>query len=106
MEDKVTMDELILNVTEWAYEKGLLKRDNADKQFMKVIEELGETAAAVLKNKESETEDGLGDVFVTLIILTTQLGYTPQECLLAAWNEIKDRKGKTKDGIFIKESDQ
>ena len=44
-----------------------------------------------------------GDSFVTLIILSMQLGLHPSECLEAAWNEIKDRKGKTKNGVFIKE---
>jgi len=32
-----------------------------------------------------------------------QLGYTSAECLEAAWNEIKDRKGKTEGGVFIRE---
>ncbi|HEY8399827.1 MAG TPA: MazG-like family protein [Cytophagaceae bacterium] len=31
------------------------------------------------------------------------LGHTPKECLEVAWNEIKDRKGKTINGNFIKE---
>jgi hypothetical protein len=31
------------------------------------------------------------------------LGFTPKECLEVAWNEIKDRKGKTINGTFIKE---
>jgi len=38
-----------------------------------------------------------------LIILSKQLGYEPSECLESAWNEIKDRKGKTQNGIFVKE---
>jgi NTP pyrophosphatase (non-canonical NTP hydrolase) len=67
------------------------------------LEELGETAGAILKSKEEEIKDGLGDTFVTLIILSKQLGYEPAECLEAAWNEIKDRKGKTQNGIFVKE---
>ena len=91
-----TFDELIENVVHWAMDKDILKRDNAPKQTMKVMEELGETAGAILKNKEEEIKDGLGDSFVTLIILSKQLGLEPAECLEAAWNEIKDRKGKPK----------
>ena len=98
-----TFDELIENVVHWAMDKDILKRDNAPKQTMKVMEELGETAGAILKNKEEEIKDGLGDPFVTLIILSKQLGLEPAECLEAAWNEIKDRKGKTQNGIFVKE---
>jgi NTP pyrophosphatase (non-canonical NTP hydrolase) len=96
-------DELILQVGNWAYDKGLVKRENASKQMIKVMEEVGETAGALLKGNETELKDGIGDSFVTLIILAEQLGYTPQECLEAAWEEIKNRKGKTKDGVFVKD---
>ena len=27
------------------------------------------------------------------------------DCLNSAWDEIKDRKGKVKDGSFVKEAD-
>ncbi len=66
------------------------------------MEEVGETAGALLKSKDDEIKDGIGDAFVTLIILAKQLGLTPNECLEAAWNEIKDRTGKTVDGVFVK----
>lgn len=32
-------------------------------------------------------------------------GLTVEQCLLAAWNEIKDRKGKVIGGTFVKEAD-
>ena len=69
---------------------------------LKVLEEVGETSGALLKDNEPEIKDGIGDSFVTLIILAHQLGYTPEECLESAWNEIKDRKGKTQGGVFVK----
>ena len=93
---------LIENVIQWADDKDILKRENAPNQTMKVMEELGETASAILKSKEDEIKDGLGDTFVTLIILSKQLGLEPADCLAAAWDEIKDRKGKTENGVFIK----
>ena len=96
-------DDLINNVGQWADAKGLLKPENAARQMLKVMEEVGETAGALAKNNESELKDGIGDSFVTLIILANQCGFTPNECLEAAWNEIKDRKGKTENGVFIKE---
>jgi len=99
-----TFDELIENVKLWADEKGILVPENASKQMMKVIEELGETAGAIAKNKKTEEiQDGIGDTFVTVIILAYQLGLNPTECLERAWNEIKDRKGKTQNGIFVKD---
>jgi len=100
----MTFDNLTENVIQWADDKNILKIENAPKQIMKVIEELGETCEAINKQKESdEIMDGLGDTFVTLIILSKQLGYEPVECLERAWNEIKDRKGKTEGGVFIRE---
>lgn len=99
----MTFDELEIKVSNWAINKGIDKRENAPKQMLKVMEEVGETAGALLKGNEEELKDGIGDSFVTLIILARQLGYTPQECLEAAYNEIKDRTGKTKDGVFVKD---
>ncbi len=97
-----SFDTLIENVTGWAKNKGILVAGNATKQMLKVLEEVGETAGALLKSKDEEIKDGIGDSFVTLIILAKQLGLEPAECLEAAWNEIKDRTGKTENGIFIK----
>ena len=48
--------------------------------MLKVLEEVGETAGAILKKKDKEILDGLGDSFVTLIILCYQLGLEPEEC--------------------------
>ena len=97
------MNELIKNVKDWAEEKNLLKKENSHAQMLKVLEEVGETAGALLKNKNKEIIDGLGDSFVTLIILCYQLGLEPTDCLQAAWDEIKNRKGKTVNGTFIRE---
>ena len=54
-------------------------------------------------NKNKEIIDGLGDSFVTLIILCYQLDLEPKQCLQSAWDEIKNRKGKTVNGTFIRE---
>lgn len=97
------MDQLCENVRKWAEDKRLLFSFNVPGQMLKVMEEVGETAGAIAKNKEEEIKDGIGDSFVTLIILAYQLGMTPQECLNQAWNEIKNRTGKTVDGVFIKD---
>lgn len=97
-----SFDILIENVIGWAKDKDILKIENAPKQLLKVLEEIGETSGALLKSKKDEVKDGIGDSFVTLIILAKQLGLDPAECLEAAWNEIKDRKGNTVEGVFVK----
>jgi len=99
------IDFLISSVTIWADEKQLLKSENSLKQFTKVVEEVGEVAAALAREDKDELKDGIGDVVVTLIILAEQQGLSLGECLAAAYDEIKNRKGKTINGTFIKESD-
>lgn len=70
--------------------------------MLKVTEEIGELAGSIAKNKRDDTIDAIGDSFVTLIILSAQLGLDPAECLQQAYNEIANRKGETVDGVFIK----
>ena len=98
----MTLNELEVKIRDWAIERNIDKSENAPKQMIKIMEELGETSAALLKKNEPELKDGIGDILVTVIIFAQQLGYTPAECLEAAWNEIKDRTGKTVNGVFIK----
>ena len=97
-------DELSRLVKGWAEDKGIITENNAPKQMLKVLEEVGETSGALLKNDREALQDGIGDSFVTLIILSYQLGFSPEQCLESAWNEIKDRTGKTVNGIFIKDN--
>lgn len=104
MENKKTFDELMDCVGSWAYDKDLLRFANAHKQMCKVIEEVGETSSALLKNNMDDIKDGIGDSFVTLIILAKQVGLDPTECLESAWNEIKNRTGSTINGTFIKDN--
>jgi NTP pyrophosphatase (non-canonical NTP hydrolase) len=99
---KDTFDTLIEKVTEWADDRDLLDQDPRS-QMLKVIEEVGETASALAKLNEDALKDGIGDTFVTLIILAAQCDMDPTDCLQTAYNEIKNRKGKTVNGTFQKE---
>jgi len=90
-------------IIQWAAEKGLISPENQKSQLLKTMEELGEVSRAVLKDKQEEFIDGVGDVLVTLIILCECRNVKIEDCLEAAWNEIKDRKGKTVNGTFIKQ---
>ena len=90
-------------VIEWANERGLIKEENATKQFIKLTEEVGELASALLKKDPYETIDAIGDINIVLIILCEQLGLNMSECVNSAYEEIKNRKGVLKDGTFIKE---
>ena len=90
-------------VIEWASERGLIKEENAPKQFIKLTEEVGELASALLKSDPYETIDAIGDIQFVLIILCKQLGLNMTDCLNSAYEEIKNRKGVLKNGTFIKE---
>lgn len=105
MNEQLEIEELIDAVQEWAFNKGLIYGSNANTQaqMCKVTEEVGETARAVLKCDIEGVKDGIGDIMVTLIILAEQHRLGIEDCLNAAWNEIKNRKGKTVNGTFIKD---
>lgn len=98
------MDELVKLVEEWAREKNLDIAE-PEKQMLKVVEEVGEVAAALARNNKNDLRDGIGDVVVTLVILAIQNDMDLYECLNQAYNEIKDHKGKNVNGVFVKESD-
>lgn len=103
--NNLDMNKLVAYVSGWAEDRDLLHKENAHFQMLKVFEEVGELAAGMARKDEDAIVDGIGDSFVTLIILAGQLGRSPEECLYRAWEEIKDRKGKTEDGIFIKDNE-
>lgn len=65
---------------------------------------MGEVADAVIKGNRDDLIDGIGDVMVCLINLAHMNGTDLEECLSAAWQEIKDRKGRmVSSGAFVKE---
>lgn len=87
----------------WAANKGLTDSNNAKNQTLKMCAEAGEVADAVLKDDKKEVMMEVGDVLVTLSILGFIEGFTLEEAFEVAYNKIKDRKGKTVNGTFIKE---
>lgn len=109
--------ELKDKVLSWADDKDLLHAENADKQFMKFIEEVfefktemdlrgirwdsGIDKTDIIEPMQLE----MGDIFVTLIILCEQIGIDPVDSLSMAYEKISKRKGKTINGQFIKEED-
>ena len=98
-----SFDYLIAQVQDWAKDKGIAVTDDLSKQMLKVIEEVGETAGAIAKKNHEDMVDGIGDSFVTLIILCQQAGIEPSDALSLAYDVIAKRKGKTVNGVFIKD---
>ena len=90
-------------IIDWAKERCLIKEENAPKQIIKLQEEVGELCSAFLKQNDLEIYDAIGDIQVVLIILCEQLDIDYEKALESAYNVIKNRKGKTINGTFIKE---
>lgn len=103
--ESVNAQALFEAVHSWARDRDLIREENKRDQMLKVHEEIGELNAALTREDMEAVVDGIGDGFVTLIILSHQVGYSPEYCLLKAYQEIKDREGETKNGLFIKKED-
>jgi NTP pyrophosphatase (non-canonical NTP hydrolase) len=93
------------DIRAWAHARNLIEGSSTDKQFLKLIEEVGELAEGLAKNRPAAIVDGIGDAVVVLTILAAQVGVQIEDCIEAAWVEIKDRKGRMQDGVFLKEGD-
>lgn len=90
-------------VQEWAINKGIHHPDRADKQFLKLVEEVGELAAGMARNDSDMIKDAIGDIQVVLIILSMQLGINYDGALSMVYDIISKRTGKTVNGVFIKD---
>lgn len=98
------MELLIEKVKKWSKDRNLHVSDS-NKQFLKIVEELGEVSGAYARGNIEEMKKELGDVLVTLIIFAQQNQLDLKECLELAYNKILYRKGKMINGVFIKEED-
>ena len=87
----------------WANERGLYEKGNSHTQYVKLQEEAGELAKALLENNHDEINDAIGDMVVVLTNLAHMHGTDIEVCIAQAYNEIKSRKGKMINGTFVKE---
>ena len=90
-------------IREWASKRGLYTKGDPKTQALKLVEEVGETCKAILKNDYAEIEDGIGDCVVVLTNLAHLCNTDIEHCIELAYNEIKDRKGKMSNGTFKKD---
>lgn len=95
------MEELIGKVKQWHRDRNLINGSDDKSQALKLLQELGELSDSICKEKP--ILDDIGDMLVVMINLCERNGITLEECLNTAYNDIKDRKGKMLDGVFIKE---
>ncbi len=94
---------LAANIEGWHEARNLIKGSTDQAQFVKLIEEAGELAANIARGKD--IRDDIGDMVVILINIARRNEYTLADCMQVAWDDIKHRKGKMVNGVFIKEDD-
>jgi NTP pyrophosphatase (non-canonical NTP hydrolase) len=90
-------------IRDWADERGLYDKGDPKTQALKLVEEVGETCRAILKENKEDAIDGIGDCVVVLTNLAELLDVSIEDCIDAAYNEIKDRTGKMSNGTFKKD---
>ena len=93
-------DDLIRS---WAKDKGIYRSGDSRTQYVKLMEEAGELAQAILKNDEPEVIDAIGDMVVVLTNLAELRGYNIEKCIDSAYDVIKSRQGKMVNGTFVKQ---
>ena len=121
----MTTDQLIDAVRQWGLDRNITGPDGRGTllgQLSKSQEELTETrdaAVALQTNRDynkgqgfdyadclyldyDKLIDGIGDTFVTLILAAEMAGLRIEDCLAAAYDEIKGRTGTMVNGQFVK----
>ena len=88
----------------WAKDRGLYDKGNSHTQYVKLMEEAGELAQAILKQDKPEIQDAIGDMVVDLTNLAELEGFTIEDCIDSAYTEISMRRGKMLNGTFVKET--
>lgn len=120
----LTAGQLHWKVVEWAEDRNIVPKQslvnplnnstyssNKDlqefriAQFTKLQEEVDELKQAIEDDNLDEMIDAVGDIMVCLSIQAESFDFTLTECFVEAYNQIKDRKGKMVDGVFVKEAE-
>ena len=91
-------------IREWAENRGLYSKGDAKTQYIKLQEEAGELAQAILKDDQPEVIDAIGDMVVVLTNLAHLRGVSIEHCIESAYNVINKRKGSMVNGTFVKET--
>ena len=91
-------------IRQWAKERGIYAVGDSKTQYIKLMEEAGELAKALLTKNRNETIDAIGDMVVVLTNLAHLEGLKLEECVVSAYTEIANRKGSMQNGTFVKQT--
>ena len=87
----------------WAKTRGLYDKGDKKTQYVKLMEEVGELARAILKEEQDNIQDAIGDIVVVLTNLAQLSGTKIETCINDAYRVIAKRKGKMSNGTFVKD---
>jgi NTP pyrophosphatase (non-canonical NTP hydrolase) len=102
-EVKVNKPNIYDLIRQWADERGIYRNGDSKTQYIKLQEESGELARAILKNNREELIDAIGDMVVVLTNLAALEGLKVEECVASAYEVIKSRQGSMVNGTFVKQ---
>jgi NTP pyrophosphatase (non-canonical NTP hydrolase) len=105
------------SIRQWAQEREIYAQGDSKTQFLKLQEEAGELAQAILKRDDHEFYDAIGDCVVVLtnivelyerekFIRDGDLRYKLmkiEDCISLAFENISKRTGKMENGTFVKD---
>lgn len=97
------MIEDVNRIKQWHHDRNLIDGSDDKSQFAKLIQEAGELSDSICKGKD--IKDDIGDMIVVLINIAERNDVSLTECIKTAWEDIKDRKGMMRDGVFVKQDD-
>jgi NTP pyrophosphatase (non-canonical NTP hydrolase) len=89
----------------WSAARRIFSGSSPSQQFGKLLEEVDELKAGIDAGDAEEVMDAIGDCSVVLCNIAAMYGLEWPECMEAAWDQIKDRRGEMRDGVFVKEAD-
>ncbi len=95
--------KMFQNIRDWAEQRGLYDEGNSHTQYVKLQEEAGELAKALLDDNQEEVVDAIGDMVVVLTNLAHLRGVHIETCIAEAYNVISKRTGKMINGTFVKD---
>lgn len=96
--------DIFENIRDWADKRGIYDKGDSKTQYIKLQEEAGELAKALLNKDSAEIMDAIGDIVVVLTNLAHLEDLTIEDCIESAYDVISTRKGKMVNGTFVKET--
>ena len=102
IDQQISRSNIFDKIRSWAMVRGIYDKGNSHTQYVKLMEEAGELARALLKNDKPEVIDSIGDIVVVLTNLAKLEKLNIEDCIDNAYQTISKRTGKMVNGTFVK----